>query len=385
LIFKIAPLRHRPKLLGISGGIECMAIATGPLIAGLITTYSSWRVCFYINIPIAVVTIIVTITCMRSPELSKPPDAANQFSGIWDFLVKVDVAGAMILTPMTICLLLALQWGGVEYPWNSAPIIATFVLSVLLLLAFGGHQYWKGQLATLQPAMMCRRSVVLGTSMTFCNSASLYIVGYYLLIWFQSVLSLSVFKAGVYDLPYDLGFIISIFCAGFITTWVGYYTPVMVVGSILMSVGAGLMTTFEPSTKIVLVFVYQIIFAVGNGLAYQQPYVAVQTVLDQDHIPGALALLTFAQCLGGAVSLAIAQAVFLTSLGSEGGAYETLADNGTGRVPTDNVDKLNRAVVLTFYVATGFSAFTMVSALGTNWNSVKTKPCDTAENATVKE
>lgn len=62
--------------------------------------------------------------------------------------------------PAIICLLLALQWGGVKYDWSDAKIIALFVVFGILLIAFIGIQLWKQDSATVPPRMMMKRSMV---------------------------------------------------------------------------------------------------------------------------------------------------------------------------------------------------------------------------------
>lgn len=62
--------------------------------------------------------------------------------------------------PAIICLLLALQWGGVKYDWSDAKIIALFVVFGILLIAFIGIQLWKQDSAMVPPRMMMKRSMV---------------------------------------------------------------------------------------------------------------------------------------------------------------------------------------------------------------------------------
>ena len=52
-------------------------------------------------------------------------------------------------------------------------------------------------------------------------------------------------------LPFAAAFAVAIMVAGSITTLIGYYTPVMVIGSVLVAVGAGLITTFKVDTSAV--------------------------------------------------------------------------------------------------------------------------------------
>jgi hypothetical protein len=59
--------------------------------------------------------------------------------------------------------------------------------------------------------------------------------------------------------------------AGSVTTVIGYYTPVMIVGSVLVAAGAGLVATFKVDTSVVKRVIYQLLFGTGAGLAFQQP------------------------------------------------------------------------------------------------------------------
>jgi len=59
-------------------------------------------------------------------------------------VTEIDLIGASILIPAIVCLLLALQWGGAEYPWNDSKIIGLFVGFAGLAICFIGTQLWQG-------------------------------------------------------------------------------------------------------------------------------------------------------------------------------------------------------------------------------------------------
>lgn len=62
--------------------------------------------------------------------------------------------------------------------------------------------------------------------------------------------------------------------AGSIITLICFYTPVIVIGSVLIAVDAGLITTFKVDTPVEKWVIYQLLFGTGTGLAFQQPYIA---------------------------------------------------------------------------------------------------------------
>ena len=95
---------------------------------------------------------------------------------------------------------------------------------------------------------------------------------------------------------------------------VGYYTPLMLLSSVLMSVGAGLLATFQPDTRLCKWISYQLLFGVGVGFGMQQTFIAVQTSLPTSDIPIATAIMMFCQTLGGALFVSVAQNVFQNEL-----------------------------------------------------------------------
>lgn len=82
----------------------------------------TWRWCFYINLPIGGLALIVI--AIFFPEPTRKIDAAK---GLKDKIMSFDPMGTAILIPDVICLLLALQWGGTTYVSHQT-LTATFRL-----------------------------------------------------------------------------------------------------------------------------------------------------------------------------------------------------------------------------------------------------------------
>jgi len=71
---------------------------------------------------------------------------------------------------------------------------------------------------------------------------------YYLPIWFQAVKNVSAYQSGIDSLPLILALVVSSILAGALVRRLGYYVPFMIANSVIMSIGAGLITTLVPST-----------------------------------------------------------------------------------------------------------------------------------------
>lgn len=192
-----------------------------------------------------------------------------------------------------------------------------------------------------------------------------------------------------------LGLVIALLLAGSVTSFIGYYTPAMLLGAVLMSVGAGLTSTFDPSTGLGRILGSQAVFGLGCGFAFQQAYVAVQVVLPSSDIPAAISILTFAQFLGSIVMLAVSQNVFsshlISGLGSmnlglditdilNSGAVDLKDYVPEGKLP-EVLQAYNGALDQVFYVGLGAACLTAVGAVGSEWKSVKNKNKDNEGSA----
>ena len=189
-----------------------------------------------------------------------------------------------------------------------------------------------------------------------------------------------------------LGLVIISMLVGGLVTAVGYYTPFMLVSSVLMAIGAGLLTTFETDTGSPRWIGYQFIFGAGVGFGMQQTLIAVQTVLPAADVPIGTAIMMFSQTLGGALFISVAQNVFTNQLIKNlkavvpdlnpaivlvVGATE-LKKEIEERYLAGVLSAYNLALTQTFYVSVATATLSIVGAAFMQWKSVKGKKIEMA-------
>ncbi|KAJ5095006.1 Major facilitator superfamily domain general substrate transporter [Penicillium argentinense] len=349
-------------------------------LGGLLTDRVSWRWCFYINIPLGAITGLFIILFFKDAKSDKKREPDR-----WRKIKRMDPWGVAVFMPAIISILLGLQWGGTKYPWGDPRIIILFVLFGVFGSIWCVIQFWKQDEATVPPRLLKNRNVFGAVLHAMFLGGSFFVFGYYLPIWFQAIRGESAADSGINNLPMLVSMIVCSAFGGLLVNLLGYYTPLMYVGSALLTIGSGLCTTFQLDTSHAEWIGYQVIIGVGAGVGFQQCINALQTVLPLEDIPIGIAIITFAQSLSGALFISIAQNVFQNRLVANltqkaptvnpTAVIQSGAANLAQRFPKDILPGVlhgyNIAVTQTFYVSVATAAMSFLGAGFVEWKSMR--------------
>ena len=197
IVSACVPMVKRPAYLGVMISFSQIGIVLGPLIGGLLTQYTTWRWCFYINLPIggavAILLFLISIPDGNGTTDTKPT--------IRSTLSKLDLLGFALFAPAAIQLLLALQWGETRYRWDDAKIIGLFCGAFGTFCAFLVWQYRMKEDAMMPFSILRRRPVWSGSLTSFFFFGNQLVTSYYIPIYFQAIRNASPTMSGVYMLP----------------------------------------------------------------------------------------------------------------------------------------------------------------------------------------
>jgi EmrB/QacA subfamily drug resistance transporter len=173
--------RDRGVAFGVFGAITGIAVAVGPVLGGAITSGLSWRWIFFVNIPIGVVAVALTL--LRVEE-SRDPRARRP-----DWLGFLSFSSALGL----------LVYGLIEsstHSWGSHLVLGSLVTALLLLLVFVALEL-RQQRPMFDLSLLRNPTFVGGLGSAFAISASAFSMITFLVLYLQNVLGYSAIATGV--------------------------------------------------------------------------------------------------------------------------------------------------------------------------------------------
>jgi EmrB/QacA subfamily drug resistance transporter len=296
LVCNVFPAAEQPRALGIWAAVSAVALAIGPLAGGLLIEID-WRVIFWMNLPVSVLGIAITLAA--APE-STDPDAGD----------RIDWMGLWALSLGLICLVLALVQSQVWKPIG----IATLVLGSLV----GLTNFWNFEHRAQNPIVdfaLFRNGPYFGAS-----AAAFALVGSYWAVMFfqpqylQDVRGHSPVLSGLMILPVTVPMIfISPFSGRLIKRFGA--RRLMTTGMACGLVGLLVLTRLQGDSSYLLLLVGYLLFGIALGLVYAPMSTAAMAAMPPDKAGIASGVLAMDRVLAGAVALAATGAVFHALLG----------------------------------------------------------------------
>jgi EmrB/QacA subfamily drug resistance transporter len=289
ILARAAGPQRMGRVMSVVGVPMVMGPIMGPVIGGLIVSNFNWRWIFYINVPIGIVTLILSQRTLVDTD----EKVATSF----------DTLGFCMLSPGLAALVYALAEVGVTGSYTSAPVVISFVFGVALMGGFIAHA-----LRTNNPLLELRlfknRTFAIANICIFVLGATLFGSMFLLPLYYQVARGQSPLMAGLLMAPQGIG-------AACIMRWSGSvtdrYGPRRIVpGGIILMAVATIPFAFvtAQSNEVVLAIT---LFARGLGLGLSMMPITAAAYFDLSHadIPRGSTTMNIVRQVGGSVAVAL--------------------------------------------------------------------------------
>lgn len=292
VIGDLFPPAERGKYQGFISGVFALSSIIGPILGGFLTDAVSWHWVFFVNVPLAVIIIILFV--LYFPNIR--PDNLKQ---------KIDFPGLVTLVLAVVPAMLALSWTGSEYPWTSAYIIGMFAFSAVMLASFIIIEKKAGE--PIIPLWLFKNRVVaVSLVVVFFTAFGMFGGIVFIPLYFQAVKGVTAASSGSFMTPMMLGLVFGSFVSGQLLSRLrGKYRILGAIGISVMAVGLYLLarTTIETTDNTVIFFI--VVIGLGLGVTMPLYTIAVQNAVPYKILGVATSTTAFIRSIGASVGLAI--------------------------------------------------------------------------------
>lgn len=288
---------ERAQAIGIWGAVVGISMALGPLIGGVLVQTVGWRSIFWVNIPVGIAAVILTV--LYVPESRAPRSR------------RLDPVGQLLV----ILTLATLTYGIIEGPrrgWTSPVILVLFTvcsISVVLLIAYEQRRD--------EPLIELRffKSVPFSGATMIAVASFVGLSGFLFLntLYLQEVRHLSALQAGIDTLPMAGMTVLMSPFSGWIVGRVGT-RPSLLLGGLGIGIGSFLLTGLSSATSFTTLFLAYVIFGTGFGVVNAPITNTAVSGMPASQAGVASAVASTSRQVGQSLGVAVVGAVAVTAL-----------------------------------------------------------------------
>ena len=294
IISNTFPPAERGRAIGTWAGVSALALALGPAVGGALTEYVSWRAIFFLNVPVAIGAVVVTLFAVRE-SFDRTVDRRVDYAGIGAISVG--------LSALVLALVEGNKWG-----WGSFQTVGLLAVAVVGLVAFALVER-RGKAPMVQFEFFRSRSFLGANVVAFIVSFAMLAMFFFIALYMQNILGYSPLQAGLRFLPSTVVIIVAAPIAGRLADRIGP-KPLMVAGLTLVAIALYLQSTLTASSTYSSLLAPFVIMGLGMGLTMSPMSTAAMNAVAATKAGVASGILSMSRMVGGTFGVAAIGALF---------------------------------------------------------------------------
>jgi MFS family permease len=297
IIADLVSARERGRALAYFSVVFAGASVGGPILGGVFAEYLHWSLIFWINLPLGLAAFFMTYFKLARLPLRRHPH-------------RVDIAGAAMLIVASVASLLALSWGGVRYPWGSAPILAMLATALAGWAIFA----WRTKTAEepLIPLAVLADDVIRNAILAGGFGLGTFVaLTMYMPIYFEGALRLSADQSGLALIPLTVATVTGAAISGRLLGRLRHYKAPPLAALALAFVALLIARQFLADLPLAALDALLAIVGFGVGAMLPVTTVCVQSAAPGHNLGTATAVMQFSRQLGAALIVAIIGAIVI--------------------------------------------------------------------------
>lgn len=286
----LVPTRSLAKFIGYSSLVFLVASVGGPILGGVFAEHLSWRLVFYINLPLGLVSLVIVGRALHAPVRRTAH--------------KVDYQGALLLVAAITSFVLLTDWGGSRYAWGSPTIVGLGVATVLFSVMFVFRER-RAEEPVLPGRMFRTGTARLAAGINFTTGLAFWPALYFTAAFLQYVHGVEPGVAGIYVAPFMVGAVGGNLVSGRAIGRTGRYRIWPIVGGVATIAGGVLLGLSQTDTPLAIMLGGASIVGFGVGFTMQTVLLVAQNEVELRDIGVATSTTFLARQMGGAMALAV--------------------------------------------------------------------------------
>ncbi len=300
IIGDIIPAKERGRYMGVMGSVFGMSAVIAPLLGGFFVDHLTWQWCFYVNVPLGIIALIVALIYLKLPSHKAQH--------------RIDILGVIFLSITTTCLIFFTDFGGSNdhgwsaletWMWGAGALVAGCVFVLVES---------KASDPVIPLTLFKNRIFIIATAIGFFLGMCMFAALAFIPTFLQMSTGTSAAASGLLMLPMMAGLMLTSILSGNLISKTGKYKMYPILGTLITAAVMVWMTSLSADTAVWIICTMLFAFGVGLGLIMQVVVLVVQNSVPFTQLGTATSANNYFREMGSSVGVAIFGAMFTSHL-----------------------------------------------------------------------